>query len=136
MPTLRETAPYYPPSGDPHPEEMYSQTVESVVRDNLFSIYLYWRLGDGKGGALIRFIEQELKAAGFICDHPKSKSKAKIPHALRLAVHRRDGFVCAICGTDEHLSLDHVIPESRGGPTTLENLRVLCRPCNSRKGAA
>ncbi len=33
------------------------------------------------------------------------------------------------------LSLDHIYPWSLGGPDTVENLRVLCRSCNSRKGA-
>ena len=41
---------------------------------------------------------------------------------------------CRACSTHLNLTADHVIAESAGGPTTLENLQTLCRPCNSRKG--
>lgn len=33
------------------------------------------------------------------------------------------------------IPLDHIIPESKQGETTVENLQVLCKPCNSSKGA-
>ena len=33
------------------------------------------------------------------------------------------------------LELDHIIPESHGGPTTADNLTLACRPCNRKKGA-
>lgn len=32
------------------------------------------------------------------------------------------------------LEFDHIVPESRGGPTTPENLTLACKPCNQRKG--
>lgn len=53
---------------------------------------------------------------------------------VRRAVFDRDK-TCRSCGADHDLSLDHIIPYSRGGPDTVDNLQVLCRPCNSRKGA-
>jgi 5-methylcytosine-specific restriction endonuclease McrA len=53
---------------------------------------------------------------------------------LRPFVYERDGHRCQHCGTGKSLSLDHVIPRSKGGPTTLENLQTLCCPCNSSKG--
>ena len=58
-----------------------------------------------------------------------------ISAALRQAVLERDGHACRHCGDMETLSMDHIIPRSRGGPTTYENLQTLCRSCNSRKGA-
>ena len=61
--------------------------------------------------------------------------KEKIPEALRWRVFERDGFACRKCGKRELLRADHVIPESKGGPTTFENLQTLCNKCNSRKGA-
>ena len=42
---------------------------------------------------------------------------------------------CAYCGSTENLTLDHVVPLSREGSHTIENLVAACRPCNSRKGA-
>lgn len=43
------------------------------------------------------------------------------------------GQRCAYCGSDESLCLEHVIPISQGGGTTLENVVPGCRDCNSRK---
>ena len=48
----------------------------------------------------------------------------------------RDGYQCQYCGeflTAKELTLDHVLPESRGGPSTWENLVSACRDCNGRK---
>jgi len=63
------------------------------------------------------------------------EQRMPIPRALRRAVMARDGHRCVQCGTTESLSLDHIHPWSLGGPDTYENLRVLCRSCNSSKGA-
>jgi 5-methylcytosine-specific restriction endonuclease McrA len=47
----------------------------------------------------------------------------------------RDNYRCAYCGTNtEKLTLDHIIPKSRGGHSTFENCVASCRPCNNRKG--
>lgn len=74
-------------------------------------------------------------APAVTASSPAGKSKKAIPRRVREAVFARDGSVCATCGATEDLTLDHVWPESRGGGATVENLRVLCRSCNSRKGA-
>lgn len=64
----------------------------------------------------------------------KAKPKTVIRQSLRTAVFERDGFACKSCGAQHDLSVDHIIPESKNGPTTKENLQTLCQPCNSRKG--
>lgn len=61
-------------------------------------------------------------------------SRPNIPAYIRNAVFERDGSLCLFCGSTENLSLDHILPWSMGGPDTVENLRVLCRSCNSRRG--
>lgn len=48
---------------------------------------------------------------------------------------RRAGYQCEDCGSGYELELDHVVPWSRGGDHHLSNVRVLCGPCNRRKGA-
>lgn len=62
------------------------------------------------------------------------KGRQWVPLDVRREVLERDGHRCVECGATETLSLDHIVPYSHGGPDTVENLRVLCRPCNSRKG--
>lgn len=52
----------------------------------------------------------------------------------RNSVYRRDNFRCLYCGSKEDLTLDHVIPRSRGGPNSWTNLVTCCMRCNVRKG--
>ncbi len=56
------------------------------------------------------------------------------PAFTRFNVFLRDKFVCQYCGCREDLTFDHVIPRSRGGRTTWENIVTACAPCNLRKG--
>ena len=56
------------------------------------------------------------------------------PAFTRFNVFLRDGFACQYCGTDHDLTFDHLIPRSRGGRTTWENIVSACAPCNLRKG--
>lgn len=48
----------------------------------------------------------------------------------------RDGLKCQYCGKrgSSNLTLDHVMPQSKGGPNTWDNLVTACGPCNTRKG--
>jgi len=53
----------------------------------------------------------------------------------RKNILRRDGFKCAYCGrSDLPLTIDHIIPKSRGGEDTWLNLISACLPCNNKKG--
>ncbi|MDH5474771.1 MAG: HNH endonuclease [Cyclobacteriaceae bacterium] len=52
----------------------------------------------------------------------------------RLNVFKRDSFTCQYCEKKEHLTLDHVLPKSKGGRSTWNNLVTACSRCNSRKG--
>lgn len=60
---------------------------------------------------------------------------------LRLEVFRRDGYRCFYCGfhadteaDKKALTLDHIIPRSKGGSDKRKNLVTACQPCNQRKG--
>jgi len=52
----------------------------------------------------------------------------------RRAILARDRHRCQYCGSRTHLTIDHIIPRSRGGGSTWENIVTSCAPCNSRKG--
>lgn len=57
----------------------------------------------------------------------------RIGRLSREAIYQRDNHCCVYCGAGDNLSLDHVIPRSRGGSDDPENLVTACRPCNSSK---
>ena len=62
---------------------------------------------------------------------------ASSPAFTRYNIYLRDGFQCQYCGlrlSAGGLTFDHVVPRSRGGLSTWENVVAACSPCNLRKG--
>jgi 5-methylcytosine-specific restriction endonuclease McrA len=63
---------------------------------------------------------------------PRDVHRRKI---TRKAVLARDSWTCQYCGSQRNgLTVDHVIPRSRGGKSVWENIVAACAPCNRRKG--
>ncbi|KAL5198181.1 hypothetical protein ABZP36_001693 [Zizania latifolia] len=61
--------------------------------------------------------------------------RRRVKHSLsRKNILYRDGFTCQYCTSVDNLTIDHVIPTSRGGKWEWENLVTACSRCNSRKG--
>jgi len=58
----------------------------------------------------------------------------KIPPVNRREVLKRDHYTCQYCGSSKRLTLDHVIPRSKGGTHTWDNVVTACERCNSQKG--
>lgn len=56
------------------------------------------------------------------------------PAFTRFNLFLRDGFACQYCGSPEDLTFDHVLPRSKGGRTSWENIVTACAPCNLSKG--
>lgn len=67
-------------------------------------------------------------------DHPTRVAWNAMRAKVAGIVLSRDGHHCRHCGSPERLEIDHIVPIARGGSNHLENLQVLCRPCNARKG--
>lgn len=61
------------------------------------------------------------------------KYKSKGLKVTRKRIYKRDGFTCAYCGANRNLTLDHIMPKSRGGKNTWENMVTCCSRCNSKK---
>ncbi len=63
-----------------------------------------------------------------------SPNKNNISNKIRQIVFERDLYRCVSCATHLQLSVDHIIPESLGGSSDIDNLQTLCLPCNLNKG--
>ncbi|NJO71790.1 MAG: HNH endonuclease, partial [Oscillatoriales cyanobacterium RM1_1_9] len=59
----------------------------------------------------------------------------KVPPVNRREILRRDHHKCQYCGTTKHLTIDHVVPRSRGGTHAWDNVVAACERCNARKGS-
>jgi len=66
---------------------------------------------------------------------PRPQVRGAIPDDIKQYVFLRDGGRCRQCGSQHELQFDHIIPVAMGGATAVENLQILCGPCNRRKGA-
>ena len=72
-----------------------------------------------------------------IARRPRGRPAAKrekIHPSLRIQVYEIDGWRCRLCGSGRDLTVDHIVPVSKGGGTVWWNLQTLCRSCNSKKG--
>jgi len=49
-------------------------------------------------------------------------------------VFKRDEFRCQYCGVNKDLTLDHLVPKSKGGKSLWTNLVTACKHCNAKKG--
>ncbi|MCV6639494.1 HNH endonuclease [Candidatus Albibeggiatoa sp. nov. NOAA] len=58
----------------------------------------------------------------------------RVPAVSRREILRRDKHACQYCGSTKKLTIDHVMPRSRGGTHTWDNVVTACERCNSRKG--
>ena len=59
---------------------------------------------------------------------------ARYPAFTRFNLFLRDQFSCQYCGAGGEMTFDHVVPRSRGGRTTWENVVAACGRCNLKKG--
>jgi 5-methylcytosine-specific restriction endonuclease McrA len=93
---------------------------------------------------LIERSERDLHAESFTMPRPiviRLTTYVRVPRdahrrkITRRAVFARDSWTCQYCGgVRGTLTLDHVVPRSRGGPSTWDNIVTCCAPCNRRKG--
>ena len=96
-----------------------------------------------KGRAeIIEHLTRELRSATDTYPWPhviRLLYYVRVPRAVqrkisRRALFARDGWRCQYCGSNGRLTLDHVVPRSRGGDSVWENVVTSCAPCNLRKG--
>lgn len=98
---------------------LYLNKAETVKDSNIFvrSVSMAFRVP-----AVIRLLYKSAKR--FI---PSLKYSRK-------NIHARDNYTCQYCGSTKNLSIDHILPVSRGGLSTWENTTTACQSCNCKKG--
>ena len=95
---------------------------------------------------LVEAAQARLRAENFSIPTPlviRLVYYVKIPRRISLPVTRRtvlarDNYTCQYCNAippRQQLTIDHVLPRSRGGKTTWENVVTACEKCNGRKGS-
>ena len=96
-----------------------------------------------KAEVIEEMVERKLRAERSSFPYPlviRLVSYVPVPRFINLPLSRRsllsrDNYTCQYCGTTEHpLTIDHVIPRSRGGKTEWTNVVAACVSCNRKKG--
>lgn len=80
-------------------------------------------------------LRSEIAALEAIVSREHQPSRRPIPDAVKRAVWVRDQGRCIACGCTNDLQFDHVIPYSKGGGDSEQNLQIMCGKCNRAKSA-
>lgn len=100
-------------------------------------------LYQGKAQSLIDYSELRIHSQTISFALPKIlklNGKHRLLFTIKFTrenVFYRDNYTCQYCGErlkENQLTFDHVIPASKGGPTTWQNVVTACKPCNFKKG--
>ncbi|MBI5326120.1 MAG: HNH endonuclease [Ignavibacteriae bacterium] len=87
-----------------------------------------------RDGKLVRSINLSMPFPSVIRLARYIKVPFKKIELSRRNILKRDGFRCQYCGTKSHeLTIDHIIPKSRGGSDSWDNLVSACKSCNNKK---
>ena len=89
---------------------------------------------DNSGGEYLFSCETCLRGMPNL-NYYSSYHKKIINESLRWKVWENDNFTCRKCRSRVRLTVDHIIPECKGGETIETNLQTLCKPCNSKKAS-
>lgn len=132
---------------DPSSDAPHSVEVDDVARNYwIFRGDWYWDnegLTSDQVHALLvtkqqRRTEQINRAQAMVAQGlvPQQSKRRGIPDDIRQFVWTRDEGSCVDCSSTTELQFDHIIPIALGGANTVENLQVLCGPCNRKKGVS
>jgi hypothetical protein len=91
---------------------------------------IYDMAGAGDGG-MIHVLFKMMLSSSF---NRKKRTPIRNYRSTLKFLLKKYNFKCVICGKSENLTIDHIKPVSLGGSDKIENLQILCKPCNSKKG--
>lgn len=83
-----------------------------------------------------QYLSWKIPAVAMLKKYKKPQTKVRL---TKNNIYLRDGFKCAYCSVDlknnmDLASIDHIIPKSKGGKTTWDNVVTCCVDCNTKKG--
>ncbi len=110
----------------------YSQVISSLDETKTNDIELYARIMGGLDYESAR--EKLTTDKQNLTSNNKSHIRERIPSDVQNFVWKRDGGRCVVCGSNEKLEFDHIIPVSKGGSNTPRNIQLLCEKHNRHKG--
>jgi HNH endonuclease len=118
-----------------------NKRIEGIEREMLVTvagIYLELNKKDGNGFYCVpdpEIVEAIIDTLVRIAKRQivKAENSRHISQEVRIAVWQRDQGRCVQCGATEYLEFDHIIPRSKGGASTVNNVQLLCRHCNQAK---
>ncbi len=124
-PALVLNADYRPLSYFPLSLWSWQDSIKAVFMDRVTIVSEYDRV--------VRSPSFEMKLPSVVCLKTYIAHQKK-PAFTRFNVFLRDKFRCQYCGSRSELTFDHIVPRSRGGKTTWENVVTACSSCNLKKG--
>lgn len=118
-----------PTTGEPFlifkSKQICSDCYKSIIPE------IYKMAGFGDGGFIHLAFDEMLKS-----NHNRKNRKqiSQYNKTLNKLLHKYN-FECVHCKSKDSLTIDHIKPVSKGGTDNINNLQILCKRCNSKKGA-
>lgn len=109
-------------------------TVCSVYRAFLLVYTSKAEMLNSEEGSFLRSIDQSFPKPSVIRINRYINVPYKGVVLTRHNIFKRDNNQCQYCGTSKDLTLDHLIPRSKGGKSSWKNLVSACKKCNAKKG--
>ena len=97
---------------------------------------IYALLDETKIRELEKLIKTSIKQQLYLASKEKLRADAcrfTGNKKIRKIILARNNHMCCLCGSLENLTLDHIVPVSKGGMNNVSNLQTLCKSCNSKK---
>jgi 5-methylcytosine-specific restriction endonuclease McrA len=121
---------------------VFSQNYLPISRVNIRRAIVLLLTGKAEPLAMMNVPVWKVRSPSQVIEVPehirltiKGKERAwRVPPVNRREVLRRDHHTCQYCGSTHNLTLDHVVPLSRGGSHSWDNVVTACERCNQRKG--
>ena len=114
---------------------MYDENESNILLDDLDRLNRIYYFSPEKHKQYKEFIEKQRQQNASLLSGIDRMIACNYTNRsdVRAAIFKKYGKQCLSCGSKENISLDHIMPVTKGGLNDLDNLQPLCKSCNSRK---